>query len=75
VAPPRATRRRPLSAQRGGQTWQEGWLALSPAVGRRLSTPLDSRPMLLGTQSYAGRRLPGWRAVFNALQADADEQR
>jgi hypothetical protein len=39
-------------------------LTLSAAVGRRLTTPLDWRPQLPGTQTYAGRRLPGWRAFF-----------
>jgi len=64
-----------LHTQRGGQTWREGRLALSPAASRRLNTPLEYRAQLPGTQNYAGRRLPGWQAFFSALQADADAQR
>jgi hypothetical protein len=64
-----------LSAQGRGQTWQQGRLALSPSVHRRLTTPLDWRPMLPGTQTYAGRRLAAWQALFKALQVDPDAAR
>jgi hypothetical protein len=64
-----------LSAQRGGQTWAEGRLQLSPAVHRRLTTPLDWRPQLPGGQSYAGRRLSGWQTLFMTLQVDPDAAR
>jgi hypothetical protein len=55
-----------------GETWAQGRLRLSPAVHNRITTPLAWRPELPGGQSYAGRRLPGWQALFNALQAEAD---
>jgi hypothetical protein len=58
-----------LSAQRGGQTWQEGQLRLSPAVLRRLTTPLDWRPQLPGAQTYAGRRLPRWQRYSTRFRA------
>jgi hypothetical protein len=61
-----------LSAQRRAQTWQQGRLPLSPTVHRRLTTLLDWRLRLPGTQTYAGRRLPGWQAYFGPLQVDAD---
>jgi hypothetical protein len=64
-----------LSAQGRGQTWAEGRLRLSPAVHRRLTTPLNWRPPLPGGQSYPGRRLPGWQELLTALQSDTNAQR
>ena len=64
-----------LSAQRGGQTWAEGRLQLSGAVHRRLTTPLDWRPMLPGAETYAGRRLPQVQRYFEALRSNADAVR
>jgi hypothetical protein len=52
----------------------EGRLRLSPAVHRRLTTPLDWRPQLPGAESYEGRRLPAWHRTLTRLQTDPDAE-
>jgi hypothetical protein len=61
-----------LAVQRGGQSWAESRLPLPPAAHAAVTTPMDWRPGLPGNQSYPGRRLPGWQALFETLRQDAD---
>ena len=64
-----------LSVQRGRQTWEESRLALPLTAHAAVTTPMDHRPLLPAAHSYAGRQLPKWRVLFDALLTDADAER
>ena len=61
-----------FAPQRGTQTYVEARLPLPVLPHAAVTTPMDFRPMLPAAQTYAARRLPAWRALFEALMHDAD---